>query len=308
MHIPYCSCWGIFMHNDEIQRKGNENLGLQAWQILENLFLITLGSILCGIAVNGILIPHRFFSAGFAGVTLIIHYLTPTVSPGLIYLLINIPVFILGWKLVGRRFFLYSLAGMFIFSLCLYFVHVPIPVHDKIISAILAGIINGAGVGLILRSFGSSGGTDILSVILMNKFSISIGNTSLITNAVILGCAAFLFSTDSALYTLVSIYVGSKVMDLVVVGLSRRKAVLIVSEHWEEISNEILKKERRGITILEGRGAYTGKGKNVLYTVIAFRDLPRLKEMLRRVDPDAFVVFMDTLEVMGHRIGNQPHW
>ena len=130
----------------------------------------------------------------------------------------------------------------------------------------------------------------------------------MIANAIILGCASFLFSVDSALYTLVCIYVGSKVMDLVVVGLSRRKAVLIVSENWKEISNEILKKERRGITILDGRGAYTGDDKNVLYTVIAFRDLPRLKELIRRIDPRAFVVFMDTLEVMGHRIGNQPHW
>ncbi|MGC9323739.1 MAG: YitT family protein, partial [Desulfomonilia bacterium] len=231
-------------------------------QLLWNLFLITAGSILCTIAVNGILIPQGFLSAGFTGVTLFIYYLFPTLPPGLIYLLINIPLFLIGWKFVGRRFFLFSIMGMIIFSLSLHMVHIQIPVSDKILSSLLAGIISGTGSGIILRSIGSAAGLDILSVILSMRFSIKVGTTSLVFNSLILGIAAVSFSVDAALYTLLFIYVSAQVMNLVVMGLSKRKAVLIISDSWKEISQEILKKDKRGVTIIDALGAYKGNSKH----------------------------------------------
>jgi uncharacterized membrane-anchored protein YitT (DUF2179 family) len=273
-----------------------------------NIVLILVGSALCAAAVNGILIPQGFLSAGFTGVTLLIHLVSDALPLGLVYFLLNIPLFLVGWKFVGRRFFLYSILGMTVLSAALHFVHVPVPVSDPILAGMLAGVINGCGSGVILRSIGSAGGVDILAVILNKKFSVKVGTTSLLFNAGLLLGAALIFSLDMALYTLLFIYVSAQMMNLVVMGLSKRKTMLIVSEHWPEISREILKKDRRGVTILEGKGAYSGEAQHVLYTVISFRDLPQIKKAITGVDPKAFVVVMDTQEVMGRRMGNQPHW
>ena len=277
-------------------------------QVLWNLCLICMGSVLVAVAINGILIPHEFVSGGFAGVALVIHYLFPSFPLAWLYFVLNIPVFVLGWTFVGRRFFLYSILGMVIFSAAIVCVHVPLPVHDNILSALLAGIITGVGAGIILRSLGSSGGTDILSVILLNRFSIRIGTTILTFNVIVLTATSLLFSLDVALYTLIYIYVSSQIINLVLTGLSQRKAVLIISPKWQEISREVLDKVGRGVTLIQGQGGYSGQNEQILYTVITLRELRRIKEIIRQLDPSAFMVVHDTLEVMGHRIGNQPHW
>jgi uncharacterized membrane-anchored protein YitT (DUF2179 family) len=277
-------------------------------QVLWNTALITLGSIVCAVAVKGILIPHRFVSGGVTGLALVIHYLFSPLPVSWLYLLLNIPLFALGWMFVGRRFFLYSIAGTIIFSSALQWVQVPIPVTDPIPSALLAGILNGTGAGIILKSLGSAGGMDILSVILLKRFSIRLGTTSLAFNVSVLFLAAISTSLEAILYTLIYLYVTSQVMNLVVTGMSQRKAVFIISPHWEQISKGILQEIRRGATIIRGQGAYSGLDEQIVYTVITFRELARVKRMIRRIDPSAFVVVTDTLEVMGRRIGNQPQW
>jgi uncharacterized membrane-anchored protein YitT (DUF2179 family) len=267
-----------------------------------------LGSVLVAVAINGILVPNQFVSGGFTGVSLVIHYLFPSFPLALLYLLLNVPVFVLGWRFVGRRFFFYSILGMVIFSAAIAWIHVPVPIHDKILSALLAGIITGIGAGIVLRSSGSSGGTDILSVILVNRFSIRIGNTILAFNVIVLTAASLLFSLDAALYTLIYIYVYSQIINIVLTGLSQRKAIFIISPKWQEISREILDKVGRGVTFIRGQGGYSGQDEQILYTVVSLRELHRIKDIIRQMDPNAFVVVHNTLEVMGHRIGNQPHW
>jgi len=276
--------------------------------VLWNLGLITLGSVLYAVAINGILIPQKFFGAGFAGVSLVIHYLVPSLPVAMLYFILNVPLYALGWMYVGRRFFLYSIAGVLIFSGVLACPTLLLPIHDKILSALLAGIITGVGSGIILRSLGSTGGLDILSIILFKRFSIRLGTSILAFNTFVLLAGAVLFSLEMALYTLIFLYVNSSMVNLVVTGLSQRKAAYIISPQWEEISREIMEKIQRGVTIIRGQGGYTGGEEQILYTVITFRELSRLKQMIRDIDPDAFVVVTDTLEVMGHRIGTQPHW
>jgi uncharacterized membrane-anchored protein YitT (DUF2179 family) len=278
-------------------------------KLARNLLLLAVGSYLCAVAVNGILIPHRFLSSGFTGLALIIHYLWdggPDVAA--LYGLINIPVFVLGWRLVGRRFLLYSLAGAVIFTLALEVAAFEFPVQDRIMAALLAGIITGLGGGLILRSAGSAGGSDILSVIMVERFSIRLGSTTLAFNSIVLAGAAFLYSLDGALYTLVFLFVSAHVTNLVVTGLSQRKAVLIISPRHSEIARSILERLQRGATLLPAEGAYTGQAEKVVYTVVSFREIGRLKQLVKAVDPGAFMVVTDTREVMGLDIGNQPHW
>lgn len=276
--------------------------------VLSNLGLIAGGSALCAVAINGILIPQRFLSGGFTGLALEIYYLWPVLPVSALYALLNLPLFAMGWLHVGRRFFLYSLAGVAIFSGALQVVRLPVPVHDPILAALLAGIVTGTGSGLILRSLGSAGGVDILSIILFRRFSIRLGTTLLAFNGLVLATAAVLFDLEMALYTLIYIFVTARVVDVVVTGLSQRKAVTIISQRWEEIRRYVLEEIRRGVTVLRAEGGYRREEEKVLYTVITFRELSRLKREIRRLDPHAFVVVSETLEVMGHRIGNQPHW
>ncbi|MBU3932584.1 MAG: YitT family protein [Proteobacteria bacterium] len=282
------------------------------WPVLKNigwnLVLLVLGSLLCGVGVNGILIPHGFVSGGVTGLALVFHYLVPSLSVALIYALANVPLFIAGWFFISRRFFLYSIVGTLIFSAAVQWAQFPVPVQDKLLAAILAGLIFGTGSGVILKSMGSAGGTDILSVIFLHRFSIRVGTTVLAFNTLVLATAALLFSLEDALYTLIYLYVSTKIVDLVVTGLSQRKAVFIISPRWEKISPRILTEIHRGVTILRGQGAYSQQEQQILYTVVTFREVATLKQIVRSEDPAAFVVVSDTTEVMGHRIGNQPHW
>ena len=283
------------------------------WPVLKtagwNLVLLSAGSVVTAVGINGLLIPHRFVSGGVTGLALLLHYLVPALSVALIYAVANVPLFLAGWFFISRRFFLYSIAGTIIFSSAIAWVNLGvIPVQDQLLAAILAGLILGTGSGIILKSMGSAGGTDILSVILLQRFSIRLGTTRLAFNILVLTAAALLFSLEDALYTLIYLYVSAQIVDLVVTGLSQRKAVFIISPQWERISPRILSEIHRGVTILRGQGAFSQREQQILYTVVTFREVATLKQIVRSEDPAAFVVISDTTEVMGHRIGNQPHW
>jgi uncharacterized membrane-anchored protein YitT (DUF2179 family) len=123
-----------------------------------------------------------------------------------------------------------------------------------------------------------------------------------------MAAAAIRIPLEMVLYTLIFLYVSTRFMNLVLIGLSQRKAIMIISPQWKEISSEIMDRLQRGVTVVRGQGGYTGKEMHILYSVITFTELSRFKEMIRKIDPEAFVVVSETLEVMGKRIGNQPHW
>ena len=278
------------------------------WSVCYNLLLIFAGSVLCAVAIKGILVPKQFLAGGVTGLALLIHYVLPTLPVGVIYFLLNIPLFIVGWLFVGRRFFLYSIAGVVIFSATMLLPFPIIQIQDMILAALTAGIISGIGSGIILKSLGSAGGLDILSVILFKKYSLRPGTFTLVFNAVLIGIAAVRIPLEMILYTLIYLYVTTHFFNLVLVGLSQRKSIMIISPRWREISREIMDHLHRGVTVVRGEGGYTGQELHILYSVITFAELSRFKAMIRKIDPEAFVVVGQTLEVMGKRIGNQPHW
>jgi uncharacterized membrane-anchored protein YitT (DUF2179 family) len=277
-------------------------------KIAWNLFLITAGSLLCAVAINGILIPNNFLAGGISGLSLFIYYLFPFLPVGVIYFLLNIPLFVVGWLFVGRRFFFYSLAGMAILSAALL-LHIPaLPINDPLLKVLTAGIISGIGSGVLLRSLGSGGGLDILGVILLKRFSVRIGTTVMGFNALLLLACLFRFNLEVVLYTLIYFFVTTQLVNVVVTGLNQRKAVMVVSPQWQAIAREIMETMQRGVTIVNGEGGYTGQEQRILYSVITFQELSRFKELVREHDPQAFLVVTETLEVMGKGIGNQPHW
>ena len=285
-----------------------QRLVLSVKQLLVDIVLLCSGSALCAIAINGILLPNHFVTGGVTGITLIVHKLLPNFPVSWIYLLLNVPLFILAWMAVGRRFFFYSILGTLTLSFAIAFVHIPIALTDPIRNTLLAGLILGIGAGLCLRSSGSQGGTDILSVMLLKRFSIGLGSTILFVNSLVLLLISIFYSIEAVLYTLIVLFVSAKVVNLVVTGLSQRKAVLIISPQWEKISQEILKDIKRGVTIIRGQGGYNKGDEQIIYSVIPLTEIGQLKRLINNIDPNAFVVISDTLEVINYRIGNQPHW
>ncbi len=281
---------------------------LHGRRLAENVLLIVSGALLCAYAIQAILVPSRFLAGGIGGLSLFLHYLVPALPVGVLYFVLNIPLFAVGWKFVGRRFFAYSLFGMGMLSALLLIPFSPCPVSDPLLQAIAAGILSGVGSGLMLRSFGSGGGLDILSVILLKSWSVRIGTTVMAFNTLLLLVALFRFPLEIVLYTLIYFFVTSQLINLVVTGLNQRKAVMVISSRWEEIAREIMESMHRGVTIVNGEGGYTGRPLKILYAVITFQELSRFKDMVRSYDPQAFLVVSETLEVMGKGIGNQPHW
>ncbi|MCW5199489.1 YitT family protein, partial [Desulfobulbus sp. F1] len=216
-------------------------------QVISDIVLLCIGSSLCATAVNGILIPNNFVTGGVTGIALILHKILPALDVGMIYLLLNVPLFALAWMTIGRRFFFYSIIGTMTLTFALLFVNfIHFNLADKMLNALLAGLILGGGAGLCLRTSGSQGGMDILSVVMLKRFSINIGNTILTVNCIVLLIISVYYSIESVLYTMIVVYVTSKVLNIVVTGLSQRKSVFIISPKWEEIAQEILKDIRRG--------------------------------------------------------------
>lgn len=273
-------------------------------RVLYNITLITVGSIIYIIGVQGILVPHEFLSGGTMGICLILVYLLPALKLGWLYAIINIPLFLLGWLKVSNRFILYTGFGITAFSVLLEIIHIqPLTVKDPILAAILAGIICGFGAGIILRSAGSGGGLDIVAVYLFKRFSIPFGWTSFIVNAGILSISALIFNLEIALYTLIFVFAQSKLIDAVVTGFNRRKTIMVISDFPKEIAEAIMNELHRGVTFLEGYGAYTGKEKHVVYSVVTLTELAKLKDLVLTIDPKAFVVVNDTLDVVGSTLG-----
>ena len=198
-------------------------------QLISDIILLCIGSILCAVATNSILIPQNLLTGGITGISLIINKMIPALDVGLIYFLFNIPLFAMAWMAVGRRFFFFSIIGTLTFTCALLFIDsIDFNLEDKMLNALLAGVIQGVGGGLCLRTSGSQGGTDILSVVLLKRFSINIGTTILTVNCIVMLLISMYYSIEAVLYTIIVVFVGSKMIDIMVTGFSQRKSVLII--------------------------------------------------------------------------------
>jgi len=277
-------------------------------EFIYNTFLLTLGSSICAIAVNGFLIPHGFLSSGITGVALIIYYKLSLMSVGWLYLLINIPIFFIGWLFVGFRFIFYTVWGMILYSTMLHLLNFQIHITDNMLAAVVAGGLTGLGVAIMLRSYGSGGGSEILCVVMNKFFSITVGTAGIILNSMVILISALLFPAENVLYTLVYIVISTRVTDIVFYGLIKRKAALIISEEWKEIVHILTNIHKKGVTLINGYGGYQGNDKTIIYSVLNRKDIPTMKRVVMEIDPNAFIAIMGASDVVGVDVGNQPHW
>jgi uncharacterized membrane-anchored protein YitT (DUF2179 family) len=264
-----------------------------------NILLITVGSLIFGIGVKGIALPHGFISGGISGLSLLLYYWTGRLSPGIFYFLLNAPIFVLGWRYVSRRFFCYSLYGMVVLTLAIEIIEIRIAVQEPMLAALAGGCLIGTGAGLILHSLGSSGGNDVIAVILNQRFNVRMGTFFFVFNIGLLALSLGHLPVDLVLFSLAMSFVTSQVIDYLLNVSNQRKMALIVSDQSNRIAPEILSRLGRGATLLEGRGAYTGRKKEVLLTVINNFQLKRLEELVFSIDDQAFVIMENTLNVLG---------
>jgi uncharacterized membrane-anchored protein YitT (DUF2179 family) len=272
---------------------------LQTFSIPWNLFLISVGSFIFAIGVKALAMPHEFVSGGMSGLCLLIYYSTHLLSPGIWYFIINVPIFIIGWVFVSRRFFLYSIFGMLTLSLAIELVQFTIPVHDHMLAAIAGGVIIGTGAGITLHSLGSSGGNDVIAILLNQKFNIRMGTFFFAFNLVLFSFSLGVIDVDRVLYSLVMSFVTAQMLDYVLTFFNQRKIVFIISDASQRIAEAINDRLRRGGTFLYGRGTYTRKQRKIVMTVLNNFELKRLEEIVFDLDPDAFVIIERTFNVLG---------
>ncbi len=278
----------------------------ESWKrIAANIFLLTVGNLVYAVGINSIIIPQHFLSGGVMGAALIAHYFLPLLNTGYAYFFLNVPLFLLGLVSISRKFIIYSAYGMLSLSAMTVFVQPGVVViANPILAAILGGIVCGVGAGIALRSQGSSGGLDILAVYLNKKFGLRIGSTTTSVSVLVLVAGALFLNFEAALYTLVYVFTLGKVLDSILTGFNQRKLVFVISNCHREIAEQIMTKLTRGVTYLEGWGGYSGDEKKVILSIITLTELSKLKQMVFDIDPAAFVVVNDTLEVLGYRHGS----
>lgn len=277
----------------------NSKLRLYAFSIPWNIFLLTVGSLLVAMAIKSVAVPHGLVSGGVSGIALLIYYFTGALTPGLWLFLLNIPIAALGWVMVSRRFVLYTAYGMAAITLWMEVIAFTLPIDDILLAAIFGGALLGAGAGICMRSLGSSGGLDIIGIILHQRFGFRIGQVSFLFNTALFTLSFALLETDLVLYSLIMVFVTGQIMDYVLSMFNQRKLVFIVSDHAQVISDAIIKEANRGVTLLEGRGGYTGQPKHVVMTVVNNVQQKKLEELIFTLDPEAFVIFENTFNVIG---------
>ena len=265
---------------------------------------ILLGCVIGGIAYPMFIVPHNIAPGGLTGVSSILYFLFKF-PVGITSLAMNIPLFILSWKEMGKLFAFRSLVATVGFSLSIDYIPVPKVTDDPLLAAVFGGVVIGIGLGLILRGGATTGGTDMIARLIHHKAEfLSIGAILFVIDCMVIIAAGFTMNVNTALYSVICIYVSSKTIDLVMTGLGNAKACYIITDHPDEISGRVLQDLNRGATRIEAIGEYSKQKKIMLLCVIASKEIMQLKLIVKTEDPTAFLFITDTHETIGEGFRN----
>lgn len=275
---------------------------MRKWELLKKLakYLgIALGAIVSAYSVQGFIVQSGLGGGGIGGIALLLFY-TFGFPIGTVNFLLNVPLFILGWKEVNRAFIVKTFWGIIVYSLALnYFKGVqPLELNDIFLGALYGGVLSGVGSGFVFRLGGSLGGTDIIAKVIQRRFGLAMGTTLLSFNALVITALWAILGPKIALYTLVSMFASSKTIDVISSGIPA-KSVTIISSESERIIQRILKELGRGVTFLHGQGGYSSAEKDVIICVVSISELVHLKRIVREEDPQSFIIVQNASEVVG---------
>ena len=270
---------------------------------LRAVLLITLAALIYALSVVWCFDPNGIAFGGITGLAQIVNRLFPAAPVGVTVIVLNIPLFILGWKLIGGKLLVSSLYAMFISSV---FIDLLTPLYDwqpmePLLACIFGGLLMGASLGVVFLQGATTGGTDLAARLLKLKFKwLPMGKLLMgVDLAVIVLVALFFRNLNTALYGLVALYISTLAMDGILYGLDNAKVAYIISDHNDEISSAIVQDLDRGVTILHGQGAYTGAEKQVLMCAFKQREIAAIKAAVKDIDPDAFLIVCNAHEVLG---------
>ena len=270
-------------------------------QLIFSYFMITIGSVIAAFAIEEFLVAKQILDGGIVGISIILNNLTK-VPLSLYIVVINIPFLILGLRQLGKTFAFKAAYAMIVFSLALAnFEELEEITDDPLLATAYGGLFLGVGVGLVMRAGGCVDGMDTLSLLLSKRTQFSTGQIILGFNLIIYTIAGFIFGPDRALYSILTYFITSKVIDMVETGLEQGKAVMIITENGERIAEEIYRQLGRTVTLLEGEGLISGK-KIVLYCVVTRIELSELKRIIKEDEGSAFATISDVSEIVGSHI------
>jgi uncharacterized membrane-anchored protein YitT (DUF2179 family) len=273
------------------------------WLQTKKSFVVIFGAFLVAISMNLFLIPANVYSSGFAGVAqllsrILTEYTPLNISMGYLLLILNIPVAILGWIKVGKSFTIFSFMSVVFSTIFLEVIPIQHVADDLLLNAVFGGVILAIGVGFTLKWGASTGGLDIVAMVLSRQKDKPIGNYMFILNGIIILTAGYLYGWEKALYTLVTLYATTRVIDAIHTRYEKLTA-LIVTKKGDELKRAIHSKLVRGITSIPAKGGYTNEAKDLLMIVITRYELFDLERIIKEADPEAFTNFVETTNVVG---------
>lgn len=264
---------------------------------IEKVFMITIGALLVAISLNFFLIPANVFASGFTGIAQLLATVLP-LSTGILLFILNIPVAIVGWLKIGKSFTLYSFLNVALTTLFLEVIPIWNFSPDILLNAVFGGVITAVGVGLTLKWGASSGGVDIIALILAKVSDRPVGIYFFIINSIVVVMSGFLFDPEKALYTLVTLYVTSRVIDAIHTRHVKLTA-MIVTQKADELRAAIYERITRGLTRVPAKGGYRSDDKEILFIVITRYELYDLKRVIQEIDPNAFTNVLETTSIFG---------
>ncbi|MCM3163082.1 YitT family protein [Metabacillus litoralis] len=270
---------------------------------LKNIIFILIGSGIFGFGLVHFNIQNNLAEGGFTGITLLLYFLF-NFDPSISNLILNIPLFIIGWRVLGKTSFIYTVIGTVSLSVFLWIFQrfqINMPLNDDLtLAALFAGVSLGIGLGTIFRYGGTTGGVDIIARLAHRYIGWSMGKTMFLFDLCVITISWIAYlSYKEAMYTLVAVFVGARVIDFMQEGAYAAKGATIISNYPDEISSRIMKEMDRGVTILKGQGSFSKQDRNVLYCVVGKNEIVRLKNVITSVDPHAFVAVSDVHDVLG---------
>ena len=277
-------------------------------QVFRSYGIITLGSVIFALAFNWFFAVNQVAMGGVTGLAQIINLLVPQMSVGLLAFLLNVPLFLAGWKFIGFHLLASSLFSMAVSSFAIDAIaalHTFAPM-DPMLACLCGGALMGFGLGLVFSQGATTGGTDIVARLLKLKFPwLPMGKLVLVPDGVVLTLAALAFGgVEAALYGAVAIFVSGRVMDTVLYGLDTSKVAYIISDRWQQVADALLREQQRGVTILRGQGAWTGDDKQVLLVAFKQKEIMQIKQAVHDIDPKAFMIVCDAHDVLGEGFGD----
>lgn len=277
-----------------------------AWFYIHKILTLAVGATIAAIGLQLFLIPNEVIDGGVVGLAIMGQYITG-LPFGVFLVGLNLPFLYLGYKQIGKSFALWTTVAIVLLSIISPFFE-PIPgiTNDVFLAAIFGGVIDGIGVGIIMRAGGSLDGTEITAIVLDRKSVFSVGEIVMFFNLFILSGAGLLFGWDKAMYSLFAYFIISKMIDVVLKGLDESYAVMIVTGRHEAVADALLHRLGRGVTIIHGAGGYSGEKREILYSVVSRLEVGKLKEVVLEEDHEAFVTINAVHDIVGGRLKKRP--